>query len=259
MKRTVAIIQARMCSSRLPGKVMKDLCGQPMLGWVIQRARMAKLINQIVVATTTEPDDAIIKQYCLDQQVACYRGGSADVLDRYYQAARLFQADVIVRLTADCPLIDPILIDQTILAFFKSKVEFATNRLPPPFKRTYPIGLDVEVVSFSALERAWNEAIELYEREHVMPFFYEVPGRFKMITLENDTDFSFHRWTVDTPEDLKFIRQVLSMLNCQIDFTWLDVLRLVEQHPDLMQINAKTSHKTFKDVDERSKTDTVYE
>ena len=253
MMKIVAIIQARMGSSRLPGKVLKDLCGQPMLGWVVGRTTSAKLVNQIIVATTTDVRDDAIVQFCQTNTITCFRGSPNDVLDRYYQAAKYFQADIIVRITADCPLIDPELIDKTIKAFLDSNVDFAANRLPPPFMRTYPIGLDVEVVSFYALERAWKEATELHEREHVMPYFYEVSGRFKIITLDHEKDLSALRWTVDTTEDLEFIRQILKYLHCRMDFSWKDVLEVIEKNPELLQINAQIRHKTYKDVDEKVK------
>jgi len=253
MMKIVAIIQARMGSSRLPGKVLKDLCGQPMLAWVVGRTTSAKLVNQIIVATTTDVRDGAIVQFCQTNTITCFRGSPNDVLDRYYQAAKYFQADIIVRITADCPLIDPELIDKTIKAFLDSNVDFAANRLPPPFIRTYPIGLDVEVVSFHAIERAWNEATELHEREHVMPYFYEVPDRFKIIILDHEKDLSALRWTVDTPEDLEFIRQILKYLHCRMDFSWKDVLEVIEKNPELLQINAQIRHKTYKDVDEKVK------
>src|SRR5512133_3030988 len=143
--RVVAIVQARMSSSRLPGKVLLDLAGQPMLARVVERARRSRRIDQVAVATTTDPSDDPVEAFCRERGYACVRGSMHDVLDRYYQAARQLQAGVIVRLTADCPLVDPGLIDETVQAFHREEVDFACNRLPPPFTRTYPIGLDVEV------------------------------------------------------------------------------------------------------------------
>ena len=171
--RTVAIIQARMNSSRLPGKVLQDIAGQPMLMRVLERARRAKTVDDVIVATTTDPSDDPIEAVCRERGYLIYRGSMFDVLDRYYGAARLAQADVIVRVTADCPVIDPAVIDQVVEAFHTQNADFACNRLPPPWKRTWPIGLDTEVCSFAGLERAWKEAVLPYEREHVMPFFYD--------------------------------------------------------------------------------------
>jgi spore coat polysaccharide biosynthesis protein SpsF len=253
MNKIVAIIQARMGSSRLPGKVLMEICGEPMLSWVIKRAGKATLINQIVVATTTETIDDAIERYCQQNHIICFRGSSADVLDRYYQAAKLYQANVIVRLTADCPLIDPTLIDNTVTAFLGSSVDFAANRLPPPFKRTYPIGLDVEVVSMVALERAWKESTVIYEREHVLPYLYEIKDRFKVLTINNDVDYGAYRWTVDTQQDLVFIQSLVEKFGCRMDFSWKDVIKLLENTPELIQINAQVKHKSFTDIDSRVK------
>jgi len=249
--RTVAIIQARMSSSRLPGKVLQDIGGKPMLAWVAQRAVRARGVDQVIVATTSDPADDPVEQTCAALGLACHRGSVYDVLDRYYTAAQAAGAQVIVRLTADCPLIDPALIDQVLEAFHASGADFAANRLPPPWKRTFPIGLDVEVCSFAALERAWREATEKYEREHVMPYLYDQPGRFGVKVVDNDPDYGHLRWTVDTPADLEFVRRVVALLG-RDDFGWLDVLAVVQAHPDLGEINAGVRHKVFNEVDERS-------
>ncbi|HOJ00738.1 MAG TPA: glycosyltransferase family protein [Anaerolineaceae bacterium] len=247
--RVVAIIQARMGSNRLPGKVLRDIHGKPMLAWVVERARLAATLAEVVVATTTDAGDDILAQVCKEMGVTCFRGSTFDVLDRYYQAARESEADVIVRLTADCPLIDPTLIDLVVTRFFEEKVDFATNRLPPPYQRTYPIGLDVEVVSFSALEKAWKEALEVHEREHVMPYFYDAPGRFKILIVDHETNLGKYRWTVDTQPDLRFVQEVIARLPDKEHFSWLDVLKIVEEHPQLSEINAGIAHKTYLDVD----------
>jgi spore coat polysaccharide biosynthesis protein SpsF len=174
MPKILAIIQARMSSSRLPGKVLLDISGQPMLLRVISRTRQARTLDGIVVATTIDPADDPVAQMCAEQGYPCYRGSPQDVLDRYYQAARIYGAEVIVRITGDCPVIDPEIIDATVKIFFsEAESGFAATRLPPPWRRTLPIGLDAEVVSFASLERAWKEADQPFHREHVMPFFYE--------------------------------------------------------------------------------------
>lgn len=250
---TVAIIQARMNSSRLPGKVLKEILGKPMLMWVVERTARSQLVQTVAVATTTHASDDPIEALCRERGIPCWRGSQFDVLDRYYQAARLMQADVIVRLTGDCPLIDPQVIDRTVQAFFQQGVDFAANRLPPPWKRTYPIGLDVEVCSFAALERAWHEARQPYEREHVMPYLYDEPGRFRTFLVNTEPDYGHLRWTVDTPEDLEFVRQVVEKLDGQDHFSWLDVLALLQQYPHLADINADVRHKVFNEVDERLK------
>lgn len=249
----VAIIQARMGSSRLPGKVMKEICGKPMLEWVVQRALKAVCINQLVVAMTTDAADDILENYCREHGIEYFRGSPADVLDRFVQAGRKFHADVIVRLTADCPFIDFGLIDQTFGAFTESGVDFAANRLPPPYKRTFPIGLDVEIVAMPALEKAWREAAELYQREHVMPYIYQHPEQFKMRIIDHPMDYGSYRWTVDTPEDLLFIQAVAEKQSCRMDFGWLEVIDLLKLYPELMEINALVKHKSYLDVDERVK------
>ena len=247
--RTVAIVQARMGSSRLPGKVLLEIAGKPMLARVVERARRAKTVQQVGVATTTGPEDDAVEAAARELGVPVYRGSLHDVLDRYYQAARAFRAEVIVRLTADCPLIDPDEIDHTVEAFFSSGVDFAANRLP--WGRTVPIGLDTEVCAFSALERAWKEAAEPFEREHVMPYLYDKEGRFRVLLVESSPDYGKLRWTVDTPEDLELARAVYARFAGREDFTYPEVLRLFEREPGLAEINADVKHKTFQDVDER--------
>ncbi len=247
---TVAIIQARMNSSRLPGKVLQLIGEKPMLAWVAERACRARGMDQVVIATTTDPSDDPVEQACAGLGLACHRGSQFDVLDRYYTAAARFGADVVVRLTADCPLIDPGIIEQVLDAYTTTGADFAANRLPPPWKRTFPIGLDVEVCRFAALERAWREATEPYEREHVMPYLYDQPGRFAVRVIDTQPDYGSLRWTVDTPADLEFVRRVVALLG-RDDFTWLDVLALVQQHPELSQINAGVHHKLLNEVDER--------
>lgn len=253
MERVVCIIQARMGSSRLPGKVLKDICGKPMLGWVVERVRQSKRVHQMVVATTTDAGDDPIEEFCRKQDVPCYRGDVFDVLDRYYQAALRYQADIIVRITGDCPLSDPRLIEQVLDELQTRKLDFAANRLPPPYKRTYPIGLDVEVATMKALGEAWQNAKEKHEREHVMPYLYAGPVKYKISVVDNDEDHGGQRWTVDTPEDLEFIRRMADLLDCRMDFSWLDVLALVRSHPELTQINAGIRHKSMKEIDERTK------
>jgi len=241
-----------MDSSRLPGKVLKDICGHPMLYWVVTRAAEAKLINEIIVATTLDNSDDPIVEWCLSHNINCFRGDVFDVLDRYYQTAKKYQADVVVRLTADCPLIDPVLIDKVITIFFEKRVDFAANRLPPPYKRTYPIGLDIEIASFSALEKAWHQAKLPFEREHVMPYLYTVKDRFSTLILDAEKNYGDRRWTVDTPEDLDFIRALFDKLNCCMNFSWREVLLTLEENPGLEEINAGVTHKSFRDVDDRS-------
>ncbi len=249
--RVVVIVQARMASSRLPGKVLADIEGTPMLVRVVERARRARTLDTLVVATTLDVEDDAIAGLCEERGFACHRGSTMDVLDRFYQAARQHQADVVVRLTADCPLIDPEVIDQTVGAFLDADppVDFAANRLPG--RRSSPIGLDTEVCSMAALERAWREADQVHQREHVMPYLYDEPGRFRTLQVWDDHDYSHYRWTVDTPEDLELVRRVYSYFNGRDTFSWKEVLELVEREPWLAKINAEVAHKTEYEVDSR--------
>jgi len=253
MGRTVAIIQGRMSSSRLPGKILMDIAGEPMLMRVVERARQAKSVDEVVFATTTDPTDDPVAEYCQAQAIACWRGSLPDVLDRFYQASRHFEAETIVRLTADCPLLDPALVDETVALFRSHGADFAANRLPPPYPRTYPIGLDCEVCMFAALERAWREAAAPYEREHVLPYLYEIEGRFKVAVLDYKLNYGSLRWTVDTTQDLEVVRQVYQRLAGKSEFTWLDVLAIFEREPELAKINAQVEHRNMYDVDERYK------
>jgi spore coat polysaccharide biosynthesis protein SpsF len=255
-----------MDSARLPGKVLVDIQGRPMLEWVITRTQQAMAVDTVIVATTQDPSDDAIVEFCENRSYHCYRGSTHDVLDRYYQTARAFQGDVIVRVTGDCPVIDPSVIDQTIDGFWgradwRSKAEreqvlspaydFAANRLPPPWGRTFPIGLDTEVCSFAGLEQAWQQATLPHHREHVMPFFYDQPDRFRIKLINHDVDYGSLRWTVDTPEDLQLLHMIIGHFGEQDDFNWLDVLETVEQHPEWTQFNATVAAKDYRAVDQR--------
>ena len=251
MTEIIAIIQARMSSTRLPGKVLLDLGGRSVLSRMVERVRQSKLITHVVVATTTDPSDEPIVQLCKQEKIDVFRGSLPDVLDRYYQTASIYHADIVVRLTGDCPLIDAQLIDQTIQALIDQKADFSCNRLPPPFHRTYPIGLDVEVCTMAALTFAWHVADEKHDREHVLPYLYEVEGRFKVVQLDHTEDLGTMRWTLDTPEDLTLLRKVIKRLDNRNDFTWLEVLDLFRQDPELALINQAVKHKSMFDVEKR--------
>lgn len=245
--KVVAIIQARMSSTRLPGKVLKTASGRTMLDRMLERVRKSTMIDQVIVATTTDPSDNAIVRACHRYDTEVYRGSLLDVLDRYYQAAKQYQANIIVRLTGDCPLIDPRLIDDVVKALVDQQVDFACNRLPPPFARTYPIGLDVEASTIAALENAWRNADQKHEREHVFPYLYAVPGRFKVIQLNHSENLGHLRWTLDTPADLVLLRRVYRYFKGRNDFSWLDVVQLWREKPALFEVNAQVSHKTYFD------------
>jgi spore coat polysaccharide biosynthesis protein SpsF len=265
--RVITIIQGRMSSSRLPGKILADIAGQPMLQRVFMRTSRAATVTETIFATTTDPSDDSVAEYCDFSGIPFRRGSLYDVLDRYYQTAKSAKADYVVRITADCPVIDPSLIDDVVNTLLEGEYDFVCNRLPPPWHRTYPIGLDVEACTFKALEKAWKESKEPQHREHAMPYFYEgvklsaisrqisegvSPRGFRIALLNHTADFGDYRWTVDTPEDLEFIRQVYNRFNGRDDFTWKEVLDLVHHEPQLMQINANVKHKTLKDIDARA-------
>jgi spore coat polysaccharide biosynthesis protein SpsF len=272
-----------MSSSRLPGKVLLDIAGKPMLARVVERTQQSRSFHRVIVATTTDPSDDPVEALCLERSYPCYRGSVHDVLDRYYQAALLEPVDVVVRITADCPVIDPQLIDLTVKVFLGQAsdgpphtrlseltaavsnpaypYDFAANRLPPPWGRTYPIGLDTEVCTFEALKIAWQEAEQPHQREHVMPFFYEQPERFRMLhinhgavnsgAVNSDRDYGDLRWTVDTPEDLELLRQIYAHFPGRDDFSWLEILSLIKQVPSLARINDQVRPKDYREIDTR--------
>jgi spore coat polysaccharide biosynthesis protein SpsF len=248
--RVVGIIQARMASRRLPGKILMDIVGAPMLVRVVERSRRATTIEEIVVATSTDAQDDPTEALCAARGYRCFRGHPNDLLDRYLQSAKISRADIIVRITGDCPLIDPGVIDRTVHAFLDAdpQVDFATNRFIDD--RTYPIGLDLEVCSFQALMQAWKHADQPHQREHVMPYLYEEEGRFRVLHVRNEQDYGQLRWTVDTEEDLEFVRQVYEHFDGRDDFSWLDVLALIQSQPSLSQININVRRKTLREFDE---------
>lgn len=239
--KTVAIIQARMGSTRLPGKVLLDLSGEPMLTRVVHRVQRARWVDEVMIATTTHPADEAIARLCAAHGWPCARGSQEDVLDRYYQAAVASQADVVVRITSDCPLIEPTVIDRVVkeILAHPSEIDYASNVQPP---RTFPRGLDVEAMRFEALARAWREDTNMAWREHVTPYIYRHPERFRILNIVNPVELSYLRWTVDTPEDYELVRRVYAYFDDDA-FSWRDVLSLLEQHPDWLKINCAVEQK----------------
>ncbi|MGI6417958.1 MAG: cytidylyltransferase domain-containing protein [Thermoguttaceae bacterium] len=241
--RVVAIIQARMGSTRLPGKVLEDLGGRTMLSRVVRRTRRSTALGEVVVATSTSVQDDPIVAECRRLGVECFRGSEADVLDRYFGAAEAYRAETVVRVTSDCPLIDWGVIDRVVGAFQQRQPDYASNTLV----RTYPRGLDTEVMTLEALARAWCEAREPYQRVHVTPYLYQHPELFRLLPVTGEQDASEGRWTVDTPEDLEFVRAVYERFGETDRFSWRDAWTLVAREPELAKINARVEHKRLED------------
>ena len=239
--KVVAIVQARMGSTRLPGKVLKNIEGETMLARVVQRLSRSRLIDEILIATTDRvADDAIVEE-CQRCSVQVFRGDEQDVLDRYFRASQQSKAEAVVRITSDCPLIDPEVTDKTIAAFLKEMPAYASNCIV----RTYPRGIDTEVLTVQALERCWRTANQPYQRTHVTPYIYEHPDEFRILSVTGEKDFSQHRWTVDTPEDLEFVRAIYARLKDHDDFGAPDVLELLDREPALLELNHSVAQKAL--------------
>lgn len=236
--KVIAIIQARMGSKRLPGKVMKKIIGIPVLIHDLERIGRMKTIDKIVVATTLLSEDDVIvntvKNY--SENIGIYRGSENNVLNRYYKAAKEFKADVIVRITSDCPLIDPNISDLVVEKYSDGRCDYCSNNL----LKTYPHGLDTEVFSFEALEKAEKESKDSYEKEHVTLYIINNPDKFRLLNVKNDKNLRDLRWTLDYPEDLTLIKEIYNKLYHQNGFFWMhDILKLLENEPDLVEINKK--------------------
>ena len=232
----VAVVQARMGSSRFPGKVLEDVAGHPMLWHVVHRLRKARLVDKVVVATTDRPLDDPIVDFCRQDELACFRGDERDVLDRFYQAAKAHHADVVIRITADCPLIDPAVVDRVVARFQQGDCDYASNAVP----YTYPDGLDTEVFSFAALERAWRDANKPSEREHVTPYLRTEIFRNANVQSEIPVSPAQYRWTVDHPADLIFVRKVYAAFSQNEDFGFREIFQLLKERPELTTIQAET-------------------
>jgi spore coat polysaccharide biosynthesis protein SpsF len=241
--KVVAIVQARMGSTRLPGKVLLDLAGKSVLARVVGRLRRSTYIDEVVVATTRKSDDDAIVAECRRLDVAVFRGEEQDVLDRYYHAGLEAKAQVVARVTSDCPLIDPEITDKVIRSFLDQHPDYASNTQ----RRSYPRGLDTEVMTWDALSEAWRDAKENYERVHVTPYLYGHPERFRLLHMIGEHDYSEHRWTLDTPEDLELIRALYARVKDVESFSWRDVLSLLEREPWLAEINRNIVQKTLRE------------
>ena len=230
--KVVALVQARMSSTRLPNKVMKPIGGIPMIELLLARLSKAKEVNQVVIATSVDDCNKPLVAHVRRLGYACEQGSESDVLDRFVQAGRAHQADVVVRITGDCPLVDPGLVDEVIRRFKASGVQYFSNTNPP----TYPDGLDIEVCTFRALEQASQETRKAFDREHVTPYLRE-SGQFNTAVMRHSQNLSALRWTVDEPADFAVLERVFQYFHPRIDFTWGEVLNLQQHRPDIFNIN----------------------
>lgn len=234
-----AIIQARMGSTRLPGKVMMDLCGSPVLEHVVNRLNQSKLIDKIIIATSTGSNNQPIIDFCQKNNVGCFVGSEDDVLDRYYKTAidnNMKDNDIVIRITSDCPLIDPFVVDKVIEEHISNNNDYTTNVI----ECTYPDGLDCEVFNFSVLKDTWVNANLSSQREHVTLYIRDNPDKFKLGNVKNDVDLSDLRWTLDEEEDFIFINEIYKNIYTKDSFfTMEDVLDLIDKKPELLEINSK--------------------
>lgn len=220
-----------MGSTRLPNKVLKEICNKPVLWHVVSRVSQATLIQKVVVATTTETGDDAIEEFCIREKILVYRGSKNDVLDRYYQAACLCKADHIVRITADCPLHDPAIIDRVIKIYLERGYSYGSNT----FEYTYPDGLDVEVFSFGVLEDAWKNANLESDREHVTPYIRN-SDEVRKVNIRSPCPIPLYRLTLDTPEDFIFITKIFEGIE-KTSFSFDEVIEFLKNNPDLLCIN----------------------
>jgi spore coat polysaccharide biosynthesis protein SpsF len=239
LKKIVTVIQARTGSSRLPGKVTKEILGKPLLIRMVERVQASVLKGTVVVATTLDAEDELIESICEDNRILCYRGSSLDLLDRHYQAGKWLEADAVVKIPSDCPLIDPHVIDKVLQYFLDNDFDYVSNLHPA----TYPDGNDVEVMSFNTLETAWSDATKDFEREHTTPYLWEHPEKFSIgnVVWGCGLDYSMsHRFTIDYAEDFIFIRTIYeSLYPLNPDFSLQDILNLLRTHPEITSINER--------------------
>lgn len=238
--KTVAIIQARMGSSRLPDKVLMPVLGKPLLAWMLRRVSACPEVNEIVVATTTQHRDDVIAEFAKAAGCKVYRGSENDVLDRYYQAASTLTPDAVVRLTADCPLLDPTVLGTLIREFQACKLDFISNSEPLP--SSWPDGMDISIMSFKALQKAWQESKKPSEREHVTFYFWNNPDMFKCLRIDHVPDWSKYRLTIDYPEDFLLLKDVIEHFGqpdpSKVDRVTMDaIIAYLDSKPDIFALN----------------------
>lgn len=243
MKITV-IVQARICSTRLPGKVMKIIKNKTILGHVITRIKKAKNVSDVIIATTDKHSDDIIVEEAKKLNVKYFRGSEEDVLSRYYYAAKDNKSDIIIRITSDCPVIDPKIIDIMVEEFLEYQQKEHIDYLSNTVERTFPRGLDIEILKFDILERCFYDADKDYEREHVTPYIYLNEGKFKIKQYKNTLDYSNYRWTLDTIEDFQVIEKIYDNLYREDElFYFEDILKFIIDHPEIAAINKDIEQK----------------
>ncbi len=236
------ILQTRMGSTRLPGKVlMKINQNKSVLDFVIKQLRFSELIDKIIIATTNLEEDDIIEQYARDNELEYFRGSSLDVLDRYYQCAKKFKLNTILRVTSDCPLIDPIIIDKIIKKFNDGKYEYVSNFLT----HSFPNGTEAEIFSFNVLEKVWENAKESFQREHVTPYIYQNKKKFFLGQIKNEKDYSNFRWSVDKKNDLELVKIIISKIK-KNPILMHDIIQLFTHEPELVKINSSNVLKQRK-------------
>jgi len=233
-KKITVIIEARTGSSRLPNKVVAEIEGKPMIFYVIDRIKQIKSVEQIILATTQEENDKILTEIAKQNSIGSFVGDSIDVLDRDYQCALQNNADPIIRITGDCPLIDPDIVEEMLEFYLKNNYDYVSNRINPK----YPDGLDVEIYSFNTLQMAAQNAKWSSERELVTTYITKNPKNFKIFSYENQEDLSEYRWTVDEQKDLEFIRKIYSIMKPKTNFSMKEIIEILSKNSELLKINA---------------------
>jgi len=232
----VAIIQVRMDSTRLPGKVLKKLNGITVLESLLNQLNYSKLFNDKIIATTSNSEDDVIFNFCKSKEIKCYRGSQDDVLDRYYNCAKKFSINTIIRITSDCPLMDPQVVDAVIDFYLKNSYDYVNNC----YNRTYPYGNDVEIFSLKVLEKVWEKATKPSEREHVTPYIYNNPDEFSLGWIENKENLSEFHWTIDRKEDLIFVQNIFKKISKR-PILMKDIIDVIKDDPSLLEINKNTN------------------
>lgn len=232
----VVIIQVRMGSTRLPGKVLKKLNGITVLESLLNQLNYSKLLNDKIIATTSNLEDDVIVNFCKSKEIKCFRGSQDDVLDRYYNCAKKFSINTILRITSDCPLMDPQVVDNVIDFYLKNSYDYVNNF----HKRTYPYGNDVEIFSLKVLEKVWEKATKPSEREHVTPYIYNNPDEFSIGWIENKENLSEFHWTIDRKEDLIFVQNIFKKISKR-PILMKDIIDVIKDDPSLLEINKNTN------------------